>query len=124
MRSGPDQQPGNRFHGNRPSQQRRGTPQNSQTFNSQGPGDRIRGNASQIYQRYLVLAQEAARSDDRVASENYYQHAEHYFRINNLGRDGNSVAASRPIDHAAAQADIAPPERNEIEQPTIPAPEL
>ena len=38
-----------------------------------------------MYQRYLTLAQEAARMDDRVASEGYYQHAEHYFRIGNAG---------------------------------------
>ena len=41
--------------------------------------------------RYLALAREAARTDDRVVSENYYQkHAEHYFRIKNLGQAGQS----------------------------------
>jgi len=44
-----------------------------------------------MYQRYLTLAQEAARSDDRIAAENYYQHAEHYLRVNNENRAGNSV---------------------------------
>jgi Domain of unknown function (DUF4167) len=88
MRSGPDNRPGNRFRSNQPSQQR--PPQGSQAFNSQGPGERIRGNASQIYQRYLTLAQEAARNDDRIASENYYQHAEHYFRVHNESRERNS----------------------------------
>jgi hypothetical protein len=124
MRSGPDQRPGNRFHRNRPSQPQPGTSQPSQTFDSHGPGDRIRGNASQVYERYLTLAREAARSDDRVASENYYQHAEHYFRIGNAGRDGNSAAALPPIDQATFETDLAPTERSEIEEPVISAPEV
>jgi hypothetical protein len=30
--------------------------------------------------RYLALAQAEAQSGNTVAAENYYQHAEHYFR--------------------------------------------
>ena len=123
MKSGPDQQPGNRFRRNRPSQPYPVTSQPPQTFNSHGSSDRIRGNASQVYERYLTLAREAARSDDRVASENYYQHAEHYFRIGNAGRDGNSAAASRPSDQALVETGLAMPTRSEIEQPIISGPE-
>jgi hypothetical protein len=119
MRSGPD----HRFHRNRASQPRPGTSQRSQTFDSHGPGDRIRGNASQVYERYLTLAREAARSDDRVASENYYQHAEHYFRIDNAGRDGNSAAASQPSDQATVATNLTLSERSGIEEPVNPAPE-
>ena len=32
------------------------------------------------YERYLALAQAEAKAGDRIAAENYYQHAEHYFR--------------------------------------------
>ncbi|RYC15318.1 DUF4167 domain-containing protein [Ciceribacter ferrooxidans] len=32
------------------------------------------------YEHYLALAQETARSGDRIEAENYYQHAEHYYR--------------------------------------------
>jgi Domain of unknown function (DUF4167) len=42
------------------------------------------------------------RSDDRVAAENYYQHAEHYLRISNESRGGNLPGASRPIDRDSA----------------------
>jgi len=42
---------------------------------------RIRGNAFQVHEKYLALARDAAGAGDRVAAENYYQHAEHYFRI-------------------------------------------
>lgn len=110
MRSGLNQRSGTRSHGDRSPQSYRGPSQRSQSFDSHGPGDRIRGNPSQIYERYLVLAREAARADDRVASENYYQHAEHYFRVNNSSRDGNSAPATRPIDRVADDKGLAPTE--------------
>jgi len=52
-----------------------------QLFDSNGPSVRIRGNAFQVHEKYLGLARDAASAGDRVAAENYYQHAEHYFRI-------------------------------------------
>jgi Domain of unknown function (DUF4167) len=42
--------------------------------------------AQRSYERYLALAQEEARSGNVVAAENYYQHAEHYFRLLSLNR--------------------------------------
>jgi len=52
-----------------------------QLFDSNGPSVRIRGNAFQVHEKYLGLARDAASAGDRVAAENYFQHAEHYFRI-------------------------------------------
>jgi len=37
-------------------------------------------NAQGNYQRYLDLARAEALTGDRIAAENYFQHAEHYFR--------------------------------------------
>ena len=37
-------------------------------------------NAQRSYERYLALAEAQAQSGDIVGAENYYQHAEHYFR--------------------------------------------
>lgn len=88
MRSGPDQRPRGRFNANRPFKQQPRAPQNNQTFDSNGPNIKIRGSAYQIFERYLALAREATASGDRIAAENFYQHAEHYFRINNARRDG------------------------------------
>jgi Domain of unknown function (DUF4167) len=36
--------------------------------------------AQRNYERYLALARGEAQSGNTVAAENYYQHAEHYFR--------------------------------------------
>jgi Domain of unknown function (DUF4167) len=39
------------------------------------------GNAHRNYERYLALAREATLNGDIVEAENFYQHAEHYFRV-------------------------------------------
>ena len=57
-----------------------GNPRN-QTYDSNGPGARVRGNPSQIYEKYQQLARDAASSGDRVGAENFLQHAEHYYRL-------------------------------------------
>jgi len=38
-------------------------------------------NARRQYERYLALAQAAVLSGDTVEAQNYYQHAEHFFRV-------------------------------------------
>jgi hypothetical protein len=40
----------------------------------------ISQNNKRRYEHYLALAQEKAAAGDRIEAENYYQHAEHYFR--------------------------------------------
>lgn len=54
-----------------------------QTFDSNGPDVRIRGNAMQIAEKYLTLARDAQGAGDRVLAESYLQHAEHYQRMLN-----------------------------------------
>jgi len=68
---------------------RRNTSPRHQSFDSNGPSIRIRGNAHQVYEKYIQLARDANTAGDRVAAENMYQHAEHYFRIMNVD-DGDS----------------------------------
>ncbi|MBI3708506.1 MAG: DUF4167 domain-containing protein [Proteobacteria bacterium] len=64
-------------------------PVRTQTFDSSGPEVRIRGNAYQVLEKYLALARDATAAGDRVAAENFYQHAEHYYRLINSGHDGH-----------------------------------
>jgi uncharacterized protein DUF4167 len=45
-------------------------------------------NARSNYERYLALAQGEASAGNTVAAENYYQHAEHYFRLMSSDREG------------------------------------
>lgn len=53
----------------------------NRSYDSNGPEVKIRGTASNIYEKYLQLARDANSSGDRVMAENYLQHAEHYYRI-------------------------------------------
>src|ERR1700744_6481382 len=53
----------------------------SRMYESNGPDVKIRGNASHIAEKYLQLARDAQSAGDPIASESYYQHAEHYFRL-------------------------------------------
>src|SRR5438477_6989523 len=87
---------------NNPNQNRQRGPHRMQTFDSNGPSVKIRGNAYQVFERYVALAREAASAGDRIAAENLYQHAEHYFRIMNADGQGphNSVASPRPMTPA------------------------
>src|ERR1700686_673017 len=103
MRSGSDQRPRSRYNGNRPVQRQPRIPQNNQTFDSNGPNIKIRGSAHQIFERYVALAREAAIADDRIAAENFYQHAEHYFPINNACREGNQQG---PPPRPSTPADV------------------
>jgi Domain of unknown function (DUF4167) len=61
----------------------RGKSQNPLTrvYESNGPDVKIRGTASHIAEKYIQLARDAQSSGDPIAAENYYQHAEHYFRL-------------------------------------------
>ena len=72
---------------------RNGSPR-SQSFDSNGPSIRIRGNAHQVFEKYIQLARDANAAGDRITAENMYQHAEHYYRIMNVD-DGDSQRQNR-----------------------------
>jgi Domain of unknown function (DUF4167) len=90
--------------GNRPR-----PPHRAQVFESSGPSVKIRGNAYQVFERYIALAREAASAGDRIAAENFYQHAEHYFRIMNA--DGNGQGGQMvPRPMTPADTEMMQPE--------------
>lgn len=53
----------------------------TRSYESNGPDVKIRGTALHIAEKYGQLARDAHSSGDRIAAENYFQHAEHYYRI-------------------------------------------
>jgi hypothetical protein len=75
-------------------------PPRNQTYDSNGPDIRIRGNAHQVLEKYLAMARDASSQGDRVSAENFYQHAEHYFRvINNQNQsNGRQPLRAMPAD--------------------------
>ena len=53
---------------------------NSTNFQRKSPG-RNNQNASKLIEKYSDLAREALSNGDKILSENYLQHADHFMRI-------------------------------------------
>ena len=53
----------------------------NRVFDSSGPEGKVRGTPQQIIEKYQILARDAQLSNDRVAEQNFLQHAEHYARM-------------------------------------------
>jgi hypothetical protein len=53
----------------------------NRVFDSSGPEGKVRGTPQQIIDKYNQLARDAQLANDRVAAENFQQHAEHYARM-------------------------------------------
>ena len=83
-------------------------PQSSriQSFDSNGPTGRIRGNASQVYEKYQALARDAQTSGDRIVAENFLQHAEHYYRIMSAAAESEQA---RFAERRQPRVEQAPP---------------
>src|SRR5207342_2667040 len=71
----------NNNNNNNNNNNRRGQNPMTRVYESNGPDIKIRGTASHVAEKYVQLARDARSSGDPVAAENYYQHAEHYFRL-------------------------------------------
>lgn len=91
MRPNNNQRRGRGRAGRRPN-----VPARAQTYDSNGPGGRIRGNATQVYEKYVALARDAMAAGDRVLAEGLNQHAEHYFRIINDSTDPEPLRPPAP----------------------------
>lgn len=88
----------------------------NRTYDSNGPDVKVRGTASTIYEKYQQLARDAQSAGDRVAAENYLQHAEHYYRLmlaNNLvsparGNGQQGQPNGNGVPGQGAQPDMPP----------------
>ncbi|NCB49648.1 MAG: DUF4167 domain-containing protein [Alphaproteobacteria bacterium] len=90
---------------------------------SSGPAGKVRGNLSQIYDKYMVLGKEAAIQNNRVLAETFYQFADHYHRLflmaeENIRKGQNSVKDNR---HFSSNQDTSSLEKKNSETtPSIP----
>ena len=121
MRPGQTGRPYGRNNGNNSYRNRQQIPNRSQTLDNNGPSVKIRGTPHQIFERYVALAREASTSGDRVAAENLYQHAEHYFRIMNAANEGHQHRATRPTA-ADLQTEMTQEEGSEMVGPSRASP--
>ena len=53
----------------------------NRVFDSAGPEGKVRGTPQQIIEKYMTFFRDAQLAGDRVAAENFQQHAEHYVRL-------------------------------------------
>ena len=86
----------------------------NRVFDSSGPEGKVRGTPQQIIEKYSQLHRDSQLSNDRVAAENFQQHAEHYARMLTQAQreqDEQREAAERcpPMHHEARRSGGAPP---------------
>tara|TARA_B100001173_G_scaffold285570_1_gene272635 strand:+ start:117 stop:542 length:426 start_codon:yes stop_codon:yes gene_type:complete len=72
---------------------------NNENFKRKAPG-RNNHNASKLIEKYNDLAREASSSGDKILSENYLQHADHFTRVLNEQESyrKQKFAETKPID--------------------------
>ena len=85
----------------------------NRVFDSSGPEGKVRGTPQQIIDKYNKLARDAQLSNDRVATENFQQHAEHYLRL--LAHAQKEQDARREQQEKENRGRNADRERNRIE---------
>ena len=69
----------------------------SENFQRKSPG-RNNHNASKLIDKYNNLAREALSTGDKILSENYFQHADHFTRILNEQEINKKMKFSRSKD--------------------------
>ena len=90
----------------------------TRVYELNGPDVKIRGTANHVAEKYIQLARDATASGDPVAAENYYQHAEHYFRL--IAAAQEQFRQTQPFsDRKAANSAVAA--RKATTKATIPA---
>ena len=77
----------------------------NENFQRKSPG-RNNHNASKLIEKYSNLAREALSTGDKILSENYFQHADHFTRILN-DQDAQKKLNSQNSDHSKSQQNIA-----------------
>ena len=70
---------------------------NNNNFQRKTPG-RNNHNASKLHEKYNNLAREALSSGDKIMSENYFQHADHFKRIINEQESLKKARSNDTID--------------------------
>jgi len=87
-----------------PNNNNRRSNSGNRNFDSNGPDGKIRGSAVQVNEKYVSLARDSQTAGDHVAAENYFQHAEHYFRImlaNNLVKQERAAEQAATDDNSS-----------------------
>ncbi len=77
----------------------------NESFQRKSPG-RNNHNASKLIEKYNNLAREALSSGDKILSENYFQHADHFTRIFNEKETQKKTIFKNQISENNSLSDI------------------
>ncbi len=103
-----------RSRGHRGNGRRAGFHGRGSTFESNGPEGKIRGTAFQVIEKYQALARDALSAGDRIGAENFFQHAEHYYRVVGAnGWDQRGPRAPGQSNHVQHRDEQQPSEERE-----------
>ena len=89
---------------------------NNDNFQRKMPG-RNNHNASKLIEKYSNLAREALSTGDKILSENYFQHADHFMRILNE-REFQKKNISTSENSSSNQEDLSNMDKNKVETET------
>ena len=89
----------------------------NENFQRKSPG-RNNHNASKLIEKYSNLAREALSSGDKILSENYFQHADHFTRIFNDQDAQKKLSSTNNKTDNSQQNNIADvnKDQNEVEE--------
>src|SRR6201986_1916952 len=105
MRNGQNNKRMRNRNNNNNNNNRRGKNPMTRVFESNGPDIKIRGTASHVAEKYVQLARDARSSGAPVAAQNYYQHAEHYFRL--IAAAQEQFRQNQPQQQPRPDADVS-----------------
>ena len=95
---------------------------NNENFQRKIPG-RNNHNASKLIEKYSNLAREALSNGDKILSENYFQHADHFTRIMNeqesfkkskFNQDNSEIKKDDQSNNKEDKVDLAEKEKIEV----------
>jgi hypothetical protein len=96
-------QPPNNRRGRSRNSGKRNSSSRGGSVESKGPEAKVRGSSQQVMKKYLALAQDALLGGDRIAYENYLQHAEHYLRVSQPEQGAREKEAGNNANQAKGQ---------------------
>ena len=74
-------------------------------FQRKTPG-RNNHNASKLIEKYTDLAREALAHEDKILSENYFQHADHFTRILNERENSNHLKQVDDVNKSKTTSEL------------------
>ena len=99
---------------------------NNDNFQRRVPG-RNNHNAPKLIEKYNDLAREALANEDKILSENYFQHADHFTRVQNE-QEKNRVARVNSslveeVKSIKTDFDVSNPDKNKETKESLTKPE-